>query len=127
MQANKLTDELSVRGQISPGDVLASSISRAVGETDGQPTAREIEDAARDAGLGFHHNPVAPGAMTAEAVSKQGEVLGAAAGKVLAYCGSGQRATMLWMLSNPDNLSADERIERAAAAGYDLAGLRPQL
>lgn len=135
MQANKLTDELSVRGQISPGDVQAAKeagfttivCNRPDGETEGQPTAGEIEEAARDAGLGFHHNPVAPGAVTAEAVSKQGEVLGAAPGKVLAYCGSGQRATMLWMLSNPDNLSADERIERAAAAGYDLAGLRPQL
>ena len=55
------------------------------------------------------------------------DIIGGADGKVLAYCGSGQRATLLWMLSNPDNLSADERIERAAAAGYDLAGLREQL
>ena len=135
MQANKLTDELSVRGQISPEDVPAAKdagfttivCNRPDGEMDGQPAASEIEEAARNAGLDFHHNPIAPGNVTAEAVSRQGAVIGGAEGKVLAYCGSGQRATVLWMLSNPDSLSADERIERAATAGYDLASLRPQL
>ena len=135
MQANKLTDMLSVRGQILPGDVQAAKdagftkivCNRPDGEDFGQPAASEVEAEARKAGLEFHHNPVAPGGVTPDAVRRQGEVLSKADGKVLAYCGSGQRATVLWMLSNPDSLSADERIERAAAAGYDLAGLSPQL
>ena len=135
MQANRLTEMLSVCGQISPGDVQAAKdagftkiiCNRPDGEDSGQPAASEVEAAAREAGLEFYHNPVAPGSVTPDAVRTQGEIIGGADGKVLAYCGSGQRATVLWMLSNPDNLSADKRIERAAAAGYDLSGLRPQL
>ncbi len=135
MQANKLTDALSVRGQITTADVQHARdagfstiiCNRPDGEAAGQATAADIEAAARDAGLAFHHNPVAPGGVTPQAVEKQGEIIGGAEGKVLAYCGSGQRATVLWMLSNPDGLSADERIERAADAGYDLAKLRPDL
>jgi sulfide:quinone oxidoreductase len=46
---------------------------------------------------------------------------------VLAYCRTGTRCITLDTLANPDELTPDERIERAAAAGYDLSALRPAL
>lgn len=135
MQANKLTDELSVRGQILADDIQAAKAAgyttiicnRPDGEKPDQPSAEEIRAAAESAGLKFYHNPISPDGVTPEAVQKQGEAIGQADGKVLAYCGSGKRATVLWMLSNPHALSPEERIERAAAAGYDLGMLRPKL
>ncbi|MGE5952331.1 MAG: TIGR01244 family sulfur transferase [Qipengyuania vulgaris] len=135
MQASKLTDDLSVRGQISAEDLATAKeagfttivCNRPDGEKPDQPDAEEIRAAAEAAGLQFHYNPISPGGVTPDAVQKQGQIIRQAQGNVLAYCGSGQRATVLWMLSNPHDMSADERIERAAAAGYDLAGLRPQL
>ncbi len=133
--ANPLTDNLSVRGQLSPGEIAAARdagftaiiCNRPDGETPGQPRAADVRSAAEAAGLTFVDNPIAPGAPTEDAVRKQGEAIRAAAGNTLAYCGSGQRATILWMLANPSGLSADERISCAAAAGYDLGALRPKL
>ena len=65
--------------------------------------------------------------LPGEIVEKQGEILRGADAPVLAYCASGRRSTALWMLSNPDQLDADERLRRAEEAGYDLEMLRPQL
>jgi uncharacterized protein (TIGR01244 family) len=55
-------------------------------------------------------------------------VLDKAKGPVLAYCRSGTRSCNLWALAavkagaHPDAVMA-----KAAAAGYDLTGLRPLL
>ena len=135
MQAKKLTDTLSVAGQIAPVDVTAAKAAgvttiicnRPDGEAADQPAADAIRAAAEAADIAFHHNPITPGNPTPDAVRRQGELIKDADGKVLAYCGSGQRATVLWMLANPGGLSADERIACAADAGYDLAQLRPKL
>jgi uncharacterized protein (TIGR01244 family) len=135
LEARRLTDDFWVRGQLSPAEVAAARdagfaaivCNRPDGEKPGQPTAEEIRAAAQDAGLAFVHNAIDPGAPTPEAVRRQGEAIREAGGKVLAYCGSGQRATVLWMLANPHGFDADERIARAAEAGYDLAALRPRL
>ena len=135
MQANKLTDRLSVRGQITAEDVLAAKdagfttivCNRPDGESPDQPSAGAIAAAASAAGLAFHNNPVTPDTLTPEKVRLQGDILRSAEGKVLAYCGSGRRSTILWMLANPDGLTPDERIDIAAQAGYDLASMRPNL
>ncbi|MGN3974234.1 TIGR01244 family sulfur transferase [Tsuneonella sp. SYSU-LHT278] len=133
--AKVLTEDLSVRGQMSPAEVSAAReagfgtiiCNRPDYEAPGQTTAGEIRAAAQAAGMTFVHNPIAPGNPTPDAIQRQGDAIREADGKVLAYCGSGQRATMLWMLANPHEFDADERIARANEAGYDLAALRPRL
>ncbi len=135
LKANRLIEDLSVRGQLFPEEVEAARdagfttiiCNRPDGESPGQPCADEVRSAAEAIGLTFIDNPIAPGAPPEDAVRKQGEAIQAAAGRALAYCGSGQRATILWMLANPHGLTAEERIARAAAAGYDLGALRPRL
>lgn len=135
MQPNTITTNYSVAGQIQPADVDAVRelgfgtiiCNRPDGEAPGQPAAAEIEAAAGAAGLAFHYNPLVPDRMTQDNVSTQGELASSAEKPVFAYCASGRRSTMLWMLANPEGLSADERIDCANAAGYDLAGLRPNL
>lgn len=133
MQTNKLVEGYCVRGQLTPAEIAAAKdagfttiiCNRPDGEKAGQPSAAEVAAAA--AGLAFHANPVEPGNFTPEAVRRQAEIIASAEGPVLAYCGSGQRAAVLWMLANPHGLSADERIACAGAAGFDLGALRPRL
>jgi sulfide:quinone oxidoreductase len=48
-------------------------------------------------------------------------------GPALAFCRSGTRSTVLWALSQAGERPADDLIAAAAAVGYDIAGLRPQL
>ena len=135
MDSNQLTENLCVRGQVTPEEVAAAKeagftkivCNRPDGEAEGQPDAEDIRAAAQACGLDFTFNPVSPGAITPEAVQKQADALCEANGKVLAYCGSGKRATVLWALSNPDGLSVEERLERASRAGYDLSELRDRL
>ena len=135
MDSNQLTENLCVRGQVAPEDVAAAKeagftrivCNRPDGEAEGQPDAEAIRAAARACGIDFAYNPVSLGAITPEAVQQQADALCEADGKVLAYCGSGKRATILWALSNPDGLSVEERLERASRAGYDLSELRDRL
>ena len=135
MQANRITEKYSASGQIEPSDVdqikaagfTAIICNRPDGETMGQPKMADVAAAAEAAGLAFHANPMAGGTLPGEIIEKQGEILRSADAPVLAYCASGRRSTALWMLSNPEELDADERLRRAAEAGYDLEMLRPQL
>ncbi|MBX7539674.1 TIGR01244 family sulfur transferase [Qipengyuania sphaerica] len=135
MHASKITDAISVRGQVHADEVqeIADAGYRTIlcnrpdGEIEGQPDAAEIRAAAEAAGLAFHHNPLTPGQLAPGHVEEQGKILSEAQGPVLAYCGSGRRASILWALSNPEGLSAEERIEKAAAAGHDLSEIRGRL
>jgi uncharacterized protein (TIGR01244 family) len=46
---------------------------------------------------------------------------------VLAHCGSGIRATVLWALSQAGQQSADELINTANQAGCDITAMRSRL
>lgn len=135
MQVNKVSDRYSVAAQIRPEDVAALKeagfgtiiCNRPDGEAEGQVPVAEIAEAAAAAGLAFEHNPIQSGAPTPEAVARQRELCAASEAPVFAYCASGTRSTVLWTLANPEGLDADQRIGCAAAAGYDLSALRPQL
>lgn len=125
---------MRVAGQIGPDDVADAAASgiavivnnRPDGEEPGQPTAAEIEAAARRAGLAYHHIPVS-GAITPEAVARMAAVLDEGA-SVLAFCRSGTRSTWLWALAEASRgVHGDTLILRASEAGYDLEPLRPYL
>lgn len=130
----QLTDSLYVSPQIGVDQIAEAKAlgvnmvinNRPEGEEPGQPTGEAIEAAAKAAGMGYAAVPVSHGGFApwqldgmASAIEQAGE------GKVLAYCRSGTRSTLLWALAraragdNPDTLS-----ETAAAAGYDLSPVR---
>ena len=89
-----------------------------------QPEGAEIEAAARAAGVEYRFVPVWSGISEAE-VAAMVEALEAAEGKVLAFCRSGTRSTMLWALARARMGEKGESLaEKAAAAGYDLAPIR---
>lgn len=130
----RLTDQVAVAPQIDPADlpaVAAAGFATVVNnrpddEEPGQPAASEIAAAAEAAGLRYAEIPVGREPLTRETVAAMAEAL--AHGPTLAFCRSGTRSCNLWALAaasrggDPDSL-----IEQAAAAGYDLSGLRPML
>ena len=75
------------------------------------------------------HLPVTHDTMTPEIIAKQKAEIEGAKGKVLAYCASGTRSTVMWALgqAGSGDASVDEIVSAAARGGYDLAGLRPRL
>ncbi len=129
----RLDDHISVSGQILPGDVahLAAQGFRTIvnnrpdGEQLNQPGASEIEDAARAAGLAYHHIPVA-GGFSPDQVEAMAHAL--AHGPVFAFCAAGTRSTYLWALARAaSGDDAGTLIAKAAAAGYDLRPIASHL
>lgn len=129
-----VTDRLFVSPQIAPADLAEAKAlgvtmvinNRPDGEEAGQPSGAEMQAAAEAAGLGYAAVPVSHGGFSpwqldgmAAAMDQAGD------GRVLAYCRSGTRSTLLWALTrarvgdDPDDLAA-----KAAAAGYDLSPVR---
>lgn len=89
--------------------------------------AAAIRTATEAAGLSFVENPIQNGAMTEENVALQMQTLAEAEGPILGYCRSGTRSTVAWMFGSAPTTPAAQLVQTAADAGYDLAGLQPQL
>lgn len=131
-QFRRVTDDLSVSPQISVEDVAAAARegfrtlinNRPDGEDPTQPTSREIEEAARAAGLAYVHIPVrgSPGPEQVEGVRK---ILETAEAPVLAFCRSGTRSIVTWAIGQAlaGPRSRDELKRLGADAGYDLSAV----
>jgi uncharacterized protein (TIGR01244 family) len=128
----RINERISVSPQIASEDVPALAeqgfalviSNRPDGEEPGQPTAAEISDAARAAGLGFRHIPVAS-AFPEASIEAMVQALAEARGPVLAFCRSGTRSTLLWALAQASSGSDPEALaELAAGAGYDVSPVR---
>ena len=130
----QLENEVFVAGQILSEDVAGLAAAgfgviidnRPDGEEIGQPPGSEIAAAAEAAGVGYRHIPIA-GSFSPDQVAEMAEALGGAE-KVLAFCRSGTRSTYLWALARAQQgVPPEELIERAGAAGYDLAPIAAYL
>ena len=135
MQIRQITDSYFVSPQISAQDIpylvqegfTCILCNRPDAEIPPSHHADVIGHAAKAAGLQFIVNPLTHDSMTQEKLTLQREMLESCDGKVLAYCASGTRSTVAWMLGHTDCNSCDELIAAAARGGYDLEGLRPTL
>ena len=129
-----LTDRILVAPQISVDDVAESQAqgvtmivnNRPDDEEPGQVNGAQIEAAALKAGIDYIAVPVAHGGFAPWQLDGMAQALEQAGdGKLLAYCRSGTRSTLLWALTraragdHPDVLAA-----QAAAAGYDISPVR---
>lgn len=132
-----LTDAIDVSPQISVDQVAAAKAqgvtmiinNRPDGEDPSAPQGADIAAAAKAAGIDYVAIPITHAGFSAPQVDAMIAALAKAEkGKVLAYCRSGTRSTLLWSLArakqgaNPADLS-----KTAAAAGYDLSPVRPML
>ena len=130
----KLTETVYASPQIGMEDIAEAAASgftliinnRPDDEEAGQINGSAIEASARAAGIGYVAIPVTHTGFSQPQVAAMRDALAkSAGGKVLAYCRSGTRSTLLWSLAeasrgeNPDELAAC-----AAGAGYDLSPVR---
>lgn len=132
----RLTDEFHVAPQIGLADVAAAAAdgfalvinNRPDGEDPDAPQGDAIAAAAAAAGLAYAAIPVGHGGFSAAQLDALDAARAAHPGKCLAYCRSGTRSTHLWALASARRgADVDALCGAAAAAGYDLAPLRPML
>ncbi|MCM8730440.1 TIGR01244 family sulfur transferase [Hephaestia sp. GCM10023244] len=136
MQIRRIDDRISVSPQIDPADVttlaaegfLAIINNRPDAEEAGQPEGAAVGHAAETLGLDYTAIPIDHSGFSHAKIEAMRAALDAAGGPVLAFCRSGTRSAHLWALAeakaggDPETITA-----KAAAAGYDLSGIRPLL
>jgi len=135
MERNQVTERYSVSPQLMPEDIAVlgqAGVKVLINnrpDTEVPPALHSdvLRAAAEAAGMVFVDNPVSHAALTLDIVETQREAIDNADGPVHAYCASGNRSTIVWGLGAAGTLDTDTIIARAAAAGYSLEGLRPQL
>ena len=131
----KLTDRILVSPQITldqVADAKAQGVTiivnnRTDDEEPGQVNGAEIEAAAKAAGIAYVAVPVAHGGFAPWQLDEMASALEQTetGGKMLAYCRSGTRSTLLWALTRARaGDDGDVLAAQAAAAGYDIAPVR---
>ena len=132
MEVKKISEGLSVSPQILPGELadLAKQGFRSVicnrpdGEGADQPSFKEIQTAAKKAGLEAVYLPIVSGKVADDDASKFGAALTNLPGPTLAYCRTGTRSTTLWALNEgAKNTPLPQILGAAKAAGYDMSGV----
>lgn len=131
----QVTDYFSVAPQISEADIdeIAAAGFKTViaNRPDGeggvdQPRMGSIRARAEEKGLTFVALPFS-GAPTPEIIERMQSILAEAPAPALAYCRTGTRSITAWALTHGGQGQSDEIIDAAAAAGYDLSGLKSLL
>ncbi len=130
----RLTDSILASPQISRDDLAEAKAlgvalvinNRPEGESDDQVPGSEIEAAARALGMDYIAIPVTHAGFSGPQVEAMAAALAKSEGKVLAYCRSGTRSTLLWALAQASaGADLEEVTAQAAAAGYDVTPVRP--
>ncbi|MCR9067242.1 MAG: TIGR01244 family sulfur transferase [Rhodobacteraceae bacterium] len=135
MDLRPVTDDYIAAPQLDPGDFAALAQQGVTTVIDNRPDtevppshqAAAMQAAAEAAGLTFVYNPVVHTALTEAHIEEQADAIAASDGKVVAYCASGTRSTIVWALGAAGEMDPDDIIARAKGAGYDLAHLAPEL
>ncbi len=134
-----LADNIDVAPQISLDQVAAAKAqgvtmiinNRPDGEDPTAPQGAQIAAAAEAAGLDYVAIPITHAGFSGPQVDAMIAAMSkaeASGGKVLAYCRSGTRSTLLWSLAKAKQGSNPADLSRLAAnAGYDLTPIRPML
>lgn len=107
MSIYELSDTVAVTSQILPDNVADFAdmgfttiiCNRPDGEDFGQPTASDIAEECATRNVTFHFIPVDRSGLTKEMVEEFRAAVEQSTGKVLAYCRSGQRSSVLWQAS----------------------------
>ncbi|MGN6082920.1 TIGR01244 family sulfur transferase [Trinickia sp.] len=107
MNVKYLSDTFAVTAQLAPADlreVKAQGFNSVICnrpdfETPDQPTFREIEEVAREAGLVVHYLPVQSGRPSPDDVDQFRKLLESVPKPALAYCRTGTRSAMIYTMS----------------------------
>ncbi|HEV7234051.1 MAG TPA: TIGR01244 family sulfur transferase [Sphingorhabdus sp.] len=126
----KLTDRIFVAPQIDTDAVTAARDmgvtlivnNRPEDESADQTPGPDIEAAAAETGVDYIAIPVTHAGFAEWQVTAMADALEKADGRILAYCRSGTRSTLLWALAQASKGEHPAVLaEQAADAGYDLS------
>ncbi len=102
--------------------------NRPDGEDPASPQSDDVEAAAEQAGIAYASIPIGHSGFSEVQIDQMIAVLEGAEGKVLAYCRSGTRSTLLWSLAQAKlGMAPDDIAAAAQGAGYDVTPIRPML
>lgn len=133
----KIDTNILTAPQISVADVALAKAQGVVmiinnrpdGEDTSAPQGAQIAAAAKDAGIEYLAIPVTHAGFSRPQIDAMNAALDRAGdGKVLAYCRSGTRSTLLWALARADKGESVRIITaKAADAGYDVSPIAMML
>lgn len=101
--------------------------NRPDGEGADQLSDAEARALASAEGLAYAFVPVVSGQMGPDDVAAFKAAVADTPGPHLAYCRSGTRSCHMWAFATAGERPVGSTLAQAAAAGYDLAGVRPIL
>lgn len=129
----KLSETIMASPQISVADIATAKAegvtliinNRPDGEEALQIQGSVLEEAARELDLDYLAIPVTQAGFSLPQVDAMQSAIDQAKGKVLAFCRSGTRSTLLWSLAEAKRGTDPDSIAAAAmAAGYDISAIR---
>lgn len=135
-----IDEKTSVSGQLQTADLREAAAlgfklvvsNRPDGEGPGQPSSAALAAEAAKQGMTFVNVPfTTPQSVSPAQIAEFAQLLRETDGKVLAFCRSGLRSSMLWATANVAlGAPIADVLAKAAKAGYDLrqaTGLVEQL
>ena len=107
MPVYRLSEKCAVASQIQPADVADYAAdgfttiicNRPDGEDFGQPTASDVEAECKTHGVTFLLIPIDRSGLTMDMVEAFQNAVSESKDRVLAYCRSGQRSSVIWQAS----------------------------
>lgn len=130
LSLQQLDRRVAVCGQLEPGDmkdVAAAGFAAIVNNRPdreamfGQPRTADLKQAAEEAGLVFLDLPFSGPRATPDQVRAFARLLTEQDGKVLAFCKSGMRSSLLWgSAAIAGGRSLEEVLNAARQAGHNL-------
>lgn len=135
VEFNKISDNFYVCGQLSPNEIDAvvkagfKSVicNRPDQEMPSQPASGDIFELANGEGLETAYLPMGMGQLSHEMIAATADALAQLPKPILAYCGSGKRAAVLWCFANVNDQGCDSVLSASKSGGYDISDLRPML
>lgn len=135
VQLIPIDERIAIAGQLHPADlpeVAAAGITcivnnRPDGESWGQPKAKELAEAAAKHGIAYADLPFkAPPAIQPAQVAELARFLGETEGRVLAFCRSGMRSSVIVAAAMvAQGVPLMDVLAKTAKAGYDLRQAAP--
>ena len=129
---NRVTDKLSVRPQVTAGDIRMAKANgfaaiinnRPDDEEPGQPSAADNRAVAGAEVLGYTHIPVVTGKISETQIRAFQDALSKTEGPVLAHCKTGIRSATLYVLGEvlDGRTRKDDVAPLGTRLGLDLTG-----
>ena len=132
MELHALTPRYHVAPQLAPEDMPAIAAAgfttvicnRPDTEVPTELQTDALRQAATAAGLRFEVLALDQQTLTSENAVRQRDLIDGG-GKVVAYCRTGTRCSVIWAMGQAASLGVPEVLQKTAAAGYQLDGYRP--